>query len=127
MEPVQGRPLHVIRAPVGRVINTITVSSILSSAAKVRRYQVRQTSPRDLTILVVPSSTWVDGGSEVAVRNRFLERLGHAFNYEIVRVADLPLAPSGKFQTIVPLDSPKASPPTPESGKQSPSASADSS
>jgi phenylacetate-CoA ligase len=125
MEPVQGRTLHIIRAPDGRVINTITVSSILSSATEVRRYQVRQTSPRDLTVLIVPSSNWEDG-SEAAVRNRFVERLGDAFNYDIVRVADLPLAPSGKFQTIVPLDSQPPTPPAPVSAMQSPSGSADS-
>jgi phenylacetate-CoA ligase len=126
MKPVQGRSLHIIRGPDGRVINTITVSSILSGAAEVRRYQVRQTSPRDLTVLVIPSSAWVDG-SETAVRNRFVERLGNTFNYQIVRVADLPLAPSGKFQTIIPLDQAEASPPAPESVMQSPSAGADSS
>jgi phenylacetate-CoA ligase len=125
MEPVQGRTLHIIRAPDGRVINTITVSSILSSASEVRRYQVRQTSPKDLTVLIVPSVDWVEG-SEAAVRNRFVERLGDAFNYNIVRVADLPLAPSGKFQTIVPLDLQKPSQPAPGSGTQFPSASADS-
>jgi phenylacetate-CoA ligase len=105
MQPVEGRTLHVIRAPDGRVINTITVSSILASAEEIRRYQVRQLSPSDLRVLVVPSSRWVDG-SEVAVRARFVDRLGDAFNYEIVRVDDLPLAPSGKFQTIVPLEAP---------------------
>jgi phenylacetate-CoA ligase len=125
MEPVQGRTLHIIRAPDGRVINTITVSSILASAAEVRRYQVRQMSPSDLTILIVPSASWAEG-SEDAVRNRFVERLGNAFNYTIVRVADLPLAPSGKFQTIVPLDNQKPIPPAPESGTRSAGASADS-
>jgi phenylacetate-coenzyme A ligase PaaK-like adenylate-forming protein len=103
MEPVEGRTQHTIRSPDGRVINTITVSSILSTVAEIRRYQVRQTAPRDLRVLVVPSSSWKDG-SEAAVRARFVERLGDAFEYEIVAVNDLPLTPGGKFQTIVPLD-----------------------
>jgi phenylacetate-CoA ligase len=127
MEPVEGRTRHIIRAPDGRIINTITVSSILSSADEIRRYQVRQMTPRDLRILVVPSSHWVDG-SEDAVRTRFIERLGHAFNYEIVPVDDLPLAPGGKFQTIVPLEPQKGAPTSPaaESATQSPRARADS-
>jgi phenylacetate-CoA ligase len=103
VEPVAGRTQHVIRSPDGRVINTITVSSILSSAAEVRRYQVRQTGPRELRVLVIPSTNWRDG-SDAAVRARFVERLGDAFDYEIVPVADLPLTPGGKFQTIVPLE-----------------------
>jgi hypothetical protein len=32
--------------------------------------------------------------------------LGNAFKYEVVCVDDLPVAPSGKFQTIVPLEEP---------------------
>jgi phenylacetate-coenzyme A ligase PaaK-like adenylate-forming protein len=88
-------------------MNTITVSSILANAAEVRRYQVRQTGPRELRVLVIPSSEWQEG-SETAVRARFIERLGDAFEYEIVRVADLPLTPGGKFQTIVPLEQPGA-------------------
>jgi phenylacetate-CoA ligase len=125
MEPVEGRTLHIIRSPDGRVINTITVSSILSSTAEVRRYQVRQVTERDLRILVVPSSRWTDG-SEAAVRARFIERLGDAFTYEIVPVDDLPLAPSGKFQTIIPLEKPKPTPLVPESAMLSPRAAADS-
>jgi phenylacetate-CoA ligase len=105
MQPVEGRTRHVIRSPDGIVINTITISSILSSADEVRRYQVRQTGPRELRILVVPSATW-NGESQAAVRARFVERLGNAFAYEVVSVDDLPVAPSGKFQTIIPLEEP---------------------
>jgi phenylacetate-CoA ligase len=103
MHPVEGRTRHIIRSPEGMVINNITVSSILSSADEVRRYQVRQTGPRQLRILVVASASW-NGESSAAVRARFVERLGDAFEYEIVCVDDLPIAPTGKFQTIVPLE-----------------------
>jgi hypothetical protein len=71
---------------------------------------------------VVPSSRWTEG-SEAAVRDRFLERLGDAFAYEVVRVDDLPLAPSGKFQTIIPLE-PRPTPPAPESATRRPGAAA---
>jgi phenylacetate-CoA ligase len=105
MHPVEGRTRHIIRSPEGMVINNITVSSILSSTDEIRRYQVRQTGPRHLRVLVVPSASW-KGESSAAVRARFVERLGDAFQYEIVCVDDLPIAPSGKFQTIVPLEEP---------------------
>jgi phenylacetate-CoA ligase len=110
MRPVEGRSRHVIRSPQGQVINNITVSSILSSADEVRRYQVRQTGPRDLRIMVVPSARWT-ADSPASVRSRFVERLGNAFEYEVVCVDDLPIAPSGKFQTIIPLEEP-LTPPT---------------
>ena len=109
MRPVEGRSRHIIRAPNGQVINNITVSSILSSADEIRRYQVRQTGPRDLRIMVVPSTRWTDQ-SPAAVRSRFVERLGNAFEYDVVCVDDLPVAPSGKFQTIVPLEEPLGPP-----------------
>ena len=109
MRPVEGRSRHIIRAPNGQVINNITVSSILSSADEIRRYQVRQTGPRDLRIMVVPSTRWTEH-SPAAVRSRFVERLGNAFEYDVVCVDDLPVAPSGKFQTIVPLEEPPAPP-----------------
>jgi phenylacetate-CoA ligase len=105
MHPVEGRTGHIIRSPEGIVINTVNASSILSGADEVRRYQVRQTGPRHLRILVVPSARWT-GESSASVRARFVERLGNVFEYEIVCVDDLPIAPSGKFQTIVPLEEP---------------------
>jgi phenylacetate-CoA ligase len=105
MHPVEGQTRHIIRSPDGMVINTVTVSSILSSADEIRRYQVRQTGARELRILVVPSASWSSDSPE-AVRARFTERLGHAFDYQVVSVDDLPIAPSGKFQTIVPLEEP---------------------
>jgi phenylacetate-CoA ligase len=112
MEPVEGRTRHVIRSPDGRVINTITVSSILASAAEIRRYQVRQTAPGELRVMIVPSRQWGEQ-SAAEVRARFVERLGDAFSYEIVTVDDLPLTAGGKFQTIVPLEAPAATSPAP--------------
>lgn len=102
--PVLGRSQHVIRAPDGRVINAVTVSSILAGAPEVRRYQVRQTGPRELMILVLPSGSWRDD-SAAAIEARFRDRLGDAFSYRVDRVDEIPLAPSGKFQSIVPLTS----------------------
>jgi hypothetical protein len=59
--------------------------------------------------MVVPSSRWTED-SPAAVRSRFVERLGNAFEYEVMSVDDLPVAPSGKFQTIVPLEEPPGPP-----------------
>jgi phenylacetate-CoA ligase len=102
MSPVLGRTQHTIRAPDGRALNTVVVSAILGGIPEIRRYQVRQTGPRDLLILIIPGTGW-SASTEDAIHRGFQERLGDAFRYDILPVDDLRLAPSGKFQTIVPL------------------------
>jgi phenylacetate-coenzyme A ligase PaaK-like adenylate-forming protein len=102
MSPVLGRTQHTIRAPDGRALNTVVVSAIMGAVPEIRRYQVRQTGPRDLLVLIMPGSGW-SAAIEDAIHRGFQERLGDAFRYDILTVDDLRLAPSGKFQTIVPL------------------------
>jgi hypothetical protein len=74
----------------------------MGAVPEIRRYQVRQTGPRDLLVLIMPGSGW-SAAIEDAIHRGFQERLGDAFRYDILTVDDLRLAPSGKFQTIVPL------------------------
>jgi phenylacetate-CoA ligase len=102
MSPVLGRTQHTIRAPDGRSLNTVVVSAIMGSIPEIRRYQVRQTGARDLLVLIIPCEGW-SPGVEDAIHRGFQERLGDAFRYDILTVDELRLAPSGKFQTIVPL------------------------
>jgi hypothetical protein len=102
MSPVLGRTQHTIRAPDGRSLNTVVVSAIMGSIPEIRRYQVRQTGARDLLVLIIPCERW-SPGVEDAIHRGFQERLGDAFRYDILTVDELRLAPSGKFQTIVPL------------------------
>lgn len=100
---VQGRSQHTIRTPDGRVLTTAMIAVIMGASPQVRRYQVRQTGPTDLRILVVPSGEWTPAGAD-AIRRGFDERLGAGVRCDVVPVDDIPLAPSGKFQTVVPLD-----------------------
>ena len=102
MSPVLGRTQHTIRAPDGRTLNTVVVSAIMGAIPEVRRYQVKQTGPRDLLILVIPGSAW-SPAVEDAIHRGFQERIGDAFRYDILLVDDIRLAPSGKFQTVIPL------------------------
>jgi phenylacetate-CoA ligase len=104
MSPVLGRTQHTIRAPDGRTLNTVVVSAIMSSIPEIKRYQVRQTGPRDLLVLVIPGNGW-SSAIESAIDRGFRERLGDAFRYHVRLVEDIRLAPSGKFQTIIPLES----------------------
>jgi phenylacetate-CoA ligase len=100
---VQGRTRHVIRTPDGRVLYGMMVSTVVKPYLEVRRWQLRQTGADSLRLLVVPSRTW---RAEVvkALASDLTERLGPGLRFEVVPVDDIPVAPTGKLQTIVPLD-----------------------
>jgi phenylacetate-CoA ligase len=103
MSPVLGRTQHTIRAPDGRTLNTVVVSAIMSSIPEIKRYQLRQTGPRDILVLVMPGKAW-SSAIENTIERGFRDRLGDAFRYDVRVVEDIRLAPSGKFQTIIPLE-----------------------
>ena len=99
---VQGRLTTTVRAPDGRVLNNVILSSILGSHQEIKRYQVRQQRPDELLIAVVPTEKWTSD-AEDSILHDFKERLGKSFRYRLIVQDDLPLAPGGKFQTIIPL------------------------
>jgi phenylacetate-coenzyme A ligase PaaK-like adenylate-forming protein len=104
IERVHGRIQHVIPLADGHALNASMTSAIFSPLAEVRRYQVHQTLDGTLRILVVPAPGHADSAAE-AVRTAIRTRLGETVKCEIVLCQDIPLAPSGKFQTVVPLGS----------------------
>jgi phenylacetate-CoA ligase len=103
LSPVQGRTRHVVRTPDGRVLYGIMVARLLTPFTQVRRWQLRQTGPADLRLLVVPAQGWqADTGAAIA--RELEQRLGPGLHFDVEPVDDIPLAPTGKFQTIVPLE-----------------------
>ena len=69
---------------------------------EVRRWQLRQTDTNRLELLVVPSPAWrPEAAREIATQ--LGEKFGRGLQFEVIPVDDIPLAPSGKLQTIVPL------------------------
>jgi len=100
MSPVLGRTQHTIRSPDGRMLNTVVVSAIMGAIPEIKRYQVRQTGPRDLLILIIPGAGW-SPSTEDAIHRGFQERLGNAFRYDILPVDEIRLA-----QREVPDDPP---------------------
>ena len=102
LSPVQGRTRHVIRTPDGRILYGMMVSTVVKPFQEVRRWQLRQTGRDTLDLLVVPSSTW---RQEVSgqIRRRLDEQFGPGLRFQVLPVDDIPLAPTGKLQTIVPL------------------------
>lgn len=102
LSAVQGRSRHVIRTPDGRLLYGIILSRVIGPFHEVRRWQLRQTAPDALRLLVVPSLTWrPEAAAEIA--RQLGDKLGSALRFEVVPVDDIPLAPTGKFQTVVPL------------------------
>jgi phenylacetate-CoA ligase len=108
LSPVQGRTRHVIRTPDGRVLYGIMISTVVKPFHEVRRWQLRQTAPDALRLLVVPSPTWRPEVSE-EIGRRLEEKFGPGLRFQVVPVDDIPLAPTGKLQTVVPLGEAEAS------------------
>ena len=102
LSPVQGRTRHVIRLPDGRVLYGMMVSTVVKPFPEVRRWQLRQTAPDALRLLVVPSPAWTPEVAEKIAR-QLEEKFGRGLRFEVEPVDDIPLAPTGKLQTIVPL------------------------
>jgi phenylacetate-CoA ligase len=102
LSPVQGRTRHVIHLPDGRVLYGMMVSTVVKPFPEVRRWQLRQTAPDVVRLLVVPSPTWRPEVAEMIAR-QMEEKFGRGLRFEVEPVDDIPLAPTGKLQTIVPL------------------------
>lgn len=121
MDSVAGRTKHTIRTGDGRVLNSAVVGSCISPFPEVRRWQARQVAPDALRVLLAPTRDWRDGSLD-AIRRSLEAKLGQSLAVEVVVVPEIPLAPNGKVQTIVPLDNlASAISPNPGSGWQSPS------
>ncbi len=103
---VQGRTRHVIRTPDGRILYGMMVSTVVKPFHEVRRWQLRQTAADGLRLLVVPSPTWrPEAAEELAAK--LTGAFGPGLRFDVEPVDHIPLAPTGKLQTIVPLgDSP---------------------
>ncbi len=104
LTPVQGRTRHVIRTPGGRVLYGMMISTVVKPFKEVRRWQLRQTAKDALRLLVVPSDEWRPDVAGVIAR-QLTERFGPGLRFDVEAVEEIPLAPSGKLQTIVPLES----------------------
>jgi phenylacetate-CoA ligase len=103
LSSVQGRTRHVIHMPDGRVLHGTVLSTVLKVFPEVARWQVRQTAPDALRVLVVPTRHWSEGSAQ-AIAGKMAEKLGAGVHYEVEVVETIPLSPAGKFQTIVPFD-----------------------
>jgi phenylacetate-CoA ligase len=104
---VHGRTAHVIRRPSGALITTPLITSLFGRAMAhswVRRYQVREEPGRQLRFLLAtrraPSVIEGDTLSQIVH-----DSVGRDFNVSIEIVDQIPAAPNGKLQFLVPLAS----------------------
>jgi phenylacetate-CoA ligase len=103
MGPVVGRTKHTIQTADGRVLNSAVVGSCISPFREVRRWQARQVATDAMRVLLVPAAGWTEGSLE-QIRLSLQAKLGGCLQVELELVSEIPLAPNGKVQTIVPLD-----------------------
>lgn len=105
MSRVQGRTAHAIRRPNGALITTPLITSLFGRAMAhswVRRYQVREEPGGQLRFLVNlrqrPSDT------EWRTFEQIVEStVGDDFEIAIEFVDQIPMAPNGKLQYLIPL------------------------
>jgi len=102
LSPVIGRTRDVIRTPDGRALNAGVLADVFLAAEGVRRWQIRQTAPDAVEMLVVPSRTWADG-ARAGMLERMQKRIGDRMRVELHLVDEITTTAAGKFQTIVPL------------------------
>jgi phenylacetate-CoA ligase len=107
MTPIQGRTAHTIRHSSGHIVNGPAVTTAIGQALGyewVRRVQVREQEHGVLGLLLEVRRDPTEGE-----RQRLLQYVQQAVsqNYQLQLqiVPAIPLAPSGKFQVVVPLAS----------------------
>lgn len=105
MTPVQGRSTHVLPTPAGgRVTAAYLATGIVRADAEswVARYQIRERALGHIEVGVVARRE--PAASEVMrLRDEYVRLLGGVFVVEISLETDIPLAPNGKFQFVIPL------------------------
>jgi hypothetical protein len=84
------------------VLNSARLGSCFSDHREIRRWQAHETGPDALRILLMTTGEWTERTREAVVAAMRRE-LGDGLRCELVLVEEIPLAPNGKLQTIVPL------------------------
>lgn len=102
---VQGRTAHAIRRPDGGLIITPLITNLLGRAQAyewVRQFQVREQPGRQLRVLLATRRPPSDA-QRSALADVLQSGVGSDFQIILELVDQIPLAPSGKLQFLVPL------------------------
>jgi len=107
-----GRQLSMMDHPHGRVVDyLLTIEGKAVSVhfftllfrgytGEVREFQIRQKSPDEIRVLLVPYSTWTDAKA-LRLERDIRRHLGNRVRLKIEPVDDIPLDPGGKRKILV--------------------------
>jgi hypothetical protein len=104
MTAVQGRTAHSIRASAGRLITAPLLASSFGACRAydwARRFQVQEREGGVLCVLVVAARLPTEAERRALI-GQLREVTGGEFTIELEFRDELPLAPTGKFQYVVP-------------------------
>ncbi len=104
---VQGRTAHAIRRSDGALITTPFITSLfgrIDAHEWVRRFQVREEPGRRLRFLLHVARQ-PSAAQRLRLQNSVVSALGQDFEIELDFVDNIPNAPTGKLQYVVPLAS----------------------
>jgi phenylacetate-CoA ligase len=105
MTRVQGRTAHVIRRPDGALITTPLITNLFGRAQAyewVRRFQIREDPGHRLCVLLEARRPPSDAQRQTLIRT-LQSGVGPDFQVALEIVDQIPVAPSGKLQLLVPL------------------------
>jgi phenylacetate-CoA ligase len=105
MTKVQGRTSHAIVGPQGELITAPMIAGAITAASAyqwVRRFQLREQENNILQLLVQPACDPLPSQVD-ALQTQLKQAVGASFTVELQLRDDLPLAPTGKYQHVVPL------------------------
>jgi len=100
LSKVIGRRLDMLHTPDGRHVPGEFFPHLLKEFAAVRRFQVVQEAADRLELKIVVDDRWDDVANELLVRE-VRAVVGPAVRFDVRRVEQIPLTPSGKLQVVV--------------------------
>ena len=89
----------------GRMVHAQGLKAVLRHEQQLWRYQIVQVTADRLLLRLVPSPDCDRTATASRLRDRFREQLPEDTTVDVEFLTDLPRAPSGKIQTVIPLAS----------------------
>ena len=89
----------------GRTVHAQGLKAVLRHEQQLWRYQIVQVAAHRLLLRLVPSPDCDRTATAARLRDRFREQLPEDTTVDVEFLTDLPRAPSGKIQTVIPLPS----------------------
>lgn len=102
MGQLKARTTEISQTGDGRALNSALLGACFSDYSEIRRWQAHHTAPNALRIVLKASPAWTDRTRD-AVLATARGLLGEGLRVDLELVEEIPLAPNGKFQPMMPL------------------------